>query len=90
VFQIKTANGSPYTLKAYFQKAEGTSKSATVFCSENGGAYTLYGSATCTNSSGWTSCQVTCTPPSGKSVKFGIGVGASNVDTLLDNFSLTQ
>jgi hypothetical protein len=90
VFQTRTVNGSPYTVKAYFQKTEGTSKSATVYCSENGGSYTLYGSSTCTNTSGWTACQVTCTPPSGKSVKFGIGIGSSNVDTLIDNMTLTQ
>ena len=91
IFQTKTANGSPYTVKFYFQKTEGTaSKSATVFCSENGAPYTLYNSATCSNSSGWTVCQTTCTPPSGKSVKFGIGLGTNNVDILIDNGSLTQ
>ena len=45
---------------------------------------------TCTNTSGWTQCSLTCTPPAGKSVKFGIGLGASNVDAIVDNFSLTQ
>jgi Pentapeptide repeats (8 copies) len=90
IFQVKTANGSPYTLRAYFQKAEGTSKIVTVHCNENGGTYASYGSSNCTNSSGWTSCSVTCDPPSGKSVKFGISVGSSNVDTFIDNMSLTQ
>jgi hypothetical protein len=35
-------------------------------------------------------CSVTCDPPSGKNVKFGIGVGSSNVDTIIDAMSLTQ
>ena len=63
IMQIKTANGSPYSLRANFQKAEGTSKQVTVFCSENGGSYTLYGSTVCTNSSGWTTCWSPATRP---------------------------
>jgi hypothetical protein len=94
LFQIKTANGAPYTVKAYFVRAEGsgtTNKTVTMYCSENGGAYTLYGSASCSNNTAsYVSCQVTCTPPSGKSVKFGIGLGSSNIDTYLDTMSLTQ
>jgi hypothetical protein len=62
-----------------------------MYCSENGGAYTLYNSATCINSgTSYMPCQVTCTPPSGKSVKFGIGFGSGGTDTLVDNTSLTQ
>jgi hypothetical protein len=90
VFQIKTSNGSPYTLSAWFQKAESTSKKITVYCSENGGAYTLYGRTDCTNTTGWTKCTVTCSPPSGKSVKFGVGAGWNSVDTLIDAMTLTQ
>ena len=91
LYQVKTANGAPYTVKAYFVKAEGSTKTVTMYCSENGGGYTVYGSATCTNAtSSYVSCQVTCTPPSGKSVKFGVGLGSSNVDTYLDSMSLTQ
>jgi hypothetical protein len=90
VYQIKTANGSPYTVRVQFQKTEGTSKKLSAYCSENGGSYTLYGKTDCTNSSGWTQCQVTCDPPSGKSVKFGVALGWSNVDTRIDNLSLTQ
>jgi len=72
-------------------KAEGSTKTVTMFCSENGGSYTLYGNASCTNATAsYVSCQVTCTPPSGKSVKFGVGLGSSGVDTYLDSMSLTQ
>jgi hypothetical protein len=90
IFQVRAANGLPYTVRASFQKTEGTSKTATVFCQGQGSGSVLYGAQACTNTSGWTTCAVTCTPPTGKSVAFGIGVGDSNVDVLIDAMSLTQ
>ena len=90
VYQTKTTNGSAYTVSAWFQKAESTSKNASVFCELDASPYTLYAKTDCSNCSGWTKCSVTCTPPSGKSVKFGIGLGGSNADTIIDAMSLTQ
>ena len=90
VYQNKTSDGNPYTMSLWFQKTEGTSKSITAFCEEEGGAYTVYGTQTCTNSSGWTQCTVTCDPPSGKNVKFGVSVATSNIDVRIDNMMLTR
>jgi hypothetical protein len=90
VYQAKTSDGSPYTMSLYFQKAEGTSKSILAFCSEEGGAYTMWASKTCTNTSGWTECTLSCTPPAGKLAKFGVSVATDNIDVRIDNLRLTR
>jgi cytochrome c peroxidase len=90
VYQTKTSDGAAYNMTLYFQKAEGSSKSILAFCSEEGGDYTMWASKTCTNTSGWTQCTLTCTPPAGKLAKFGVSVATDNIDVRIDNLRLTR
>jgi hypothetical protein len=89
-YQTQVADGGAYTMSVYFQKAEGTSKKLTLFCEQEGGAYTEYGHQECTNTSGWTQCSVTCTPPAGVLTKFGVSAAWDNVDVRIDNMSLVS
>src|SRR6185436_15013563 len=51
---------------------------------------TEYGHQECTNTSGWTQCSVTCTPPAGVLTKFGVSAAWDNVDVRIDNMSLVS
>jgi hypothetical protein len=90
VYQTVAAEGGTYTMSFFFQKTEGTSKKITAFCSDDGGTHTLFGTTACTNTSGWTSCSVSCSPPAGKTVRFGVSAAGDNVDVRLDDFTLTS
>jgi hypothetical protein len=88
--QRKTADGSDYTVSGYFQIAEGsTSRSMTIYCTQEASPYTMYGSSACTIDGTWRPCQTSCSPPAGVKVKFGVALGGSNIDVRMDNLSLT-
>ena len=89
-YQTEVADGGAYTMSFWFQKTEGTSKKVTAFCEEEGGDYTVYGDKQCTNSSGWTQCSLTCTPPKGKLTKFGVSVAWDSTDVRIDNMMLVS
>ena len=89
-YQTEVADGGKYTMSFWFQKAEGSSKKVTAFCGEEGGAFTSYGSQECTNTTGWTQCTVTCTPPIGKLTKFGLSAAWDSTDVRIDNMMLVS
>jgi uncharacterized protein YjbI with pentapeptide repeats len=90
-YQTRVADGGPYTMSFWFQKTEGSSKKVSAFCTEEGGNYASWWTLPeCTNTTGWTQCSVTCTPPAGKLAKFGVSAAWDSTDVRIDNMMLVS
>jgi hypothetical protein len=91
LFQVFTTQGTSYTLSVKARNAEAGSKPFEVFCEQNGGAFTAYGTTACTATDGaWTTCSVTCTTPVGMGTKFGVKAGGNAMDLRVDEASLIK
>ena len=91
LFQTRTTNGKPYVVAFDARKISGViMRPIQVFCEQADPPGMVYGVSTCMITVARSTCRVTCTPPAGVMVKFGLNGGQSNLDFRADNARLNQ